>query len=89
MPTINTNYFRGSDVTFSQLTRAAEQNGRKIESLMNQLGQAVAKGDHSTASNLQLKLQREYAVFNLIQSVVSLLVEMLKRIGDSIGRLAR
>ena len=78
-----------SNVTWNGIANALSQSAQNTERTMQKLTQAIQRGDQSEIALYQTKLQQEHARFNMLQSILALLSNIVKMISDSIRSLAR
>lgn len=78
-----------SNVTWNGIANALAQSAQNTERTMQSLTRAIQLGDQSKIAEFQTKLQQEHARFNMLQSILALLSNIVKQISDSIRALAR
>lgn len=78
-----------SSITFSRLLEAANHSAANIERAASKLYTAAQNGDLNGVMKAQFEMQKQQTIFNVVQAIMTQLFENLKKIADTIARLAR
>ncbi|MCX7953496.1 MAG: hypothetical protein N2654_07715 [Deltaproteobacteria bacterium] len=77
------------NVSFDMFNRALLDAGTRLEGLAKQSLQAAQRGDLNTLSKLQVQIAQQSTRFQFVQSMLSLFLDLFKRIAETIRGLGR